>query len=579
MRTSQYLLSTLKEVPYDAKIISHQLMLRSGMIRKISSGLYVWLPTGIRVLKKIQNIIHEEMKKIGALEISMPIMQPESLWQESGRVKIYGEELFNFYDRRKNKFILGPTNEELVTSFIKTEIHSYKKLPLILYQIQTKFRDEIRPRFGIIRTREFTMKDAYSFHINQQCLEKTYDQFYNSYINIFKKIQLNFRIVKADSGSMGGNLSHEFQALSNNGEDEIVFSEDSSYASNMNMAESMETKDFLKNKNLSLNTIKKIVTKKSIMISNQLNIPLKNQIKTILVRTKKNYIHPIAALLIRGDHELNIFKAQKIDFIETPLVFLNDTEILSLIGVTKKFLGPLGLKIPIIADISTYTMENFSIGANVENKFFINVNWKIDLPLPIIQDIRKVTKHDLNPNGKGHLNVQKSIELGHIFQLGQKYSQKMKTCIPVSNGSQKNLHMGCYGIGITRIVAAVIEQNHDKNGIIWPISIAPFQVVIMPINMNNVDKVQKIANLLYQELQKKEIDVILDDRNEQPGIMFNEIDLIGIPHQIIIGTRSIINNNVEYRERKSKKTILISIQEIINFIVTKINTSKYKIYK
>lgn len=571
MRTSEYLLSTLKETPYDAKIISHQLMLRSGMIRKISSGLYVWLPTGIRVLKKIQNIIQQEMKEINALEISMPIMQPESLWQKSGRLKVYGEELLKFYDRRKNKFILGPTNEELVTNFIKNEIHSYKQLPLIIYQIQTKFRDEIRPRFGIIRTREFTMKDAYSFHINQNCLEKTYNKFYNSYINIFKKMKLDFRIVKADSGSMGGTISHEFQALSKNGEDEIVFSEDLSYCSNMNMAESMETKDFFKNKNVSIKIRK---TKKSIIISNELNIPLKNQIKTILVRTKKNNVHSIAALLIRADHELNLFKVEKIDFLQKPLVFLDDKEIVSFMGVTKKFLGPLGLKIPIIADISTYKMENFSIGANIDNQFFINTNWNIDLPLPIIQDIRKVTEKDLNPNGKGHLKIHKSIELGHIFQLGKKYSQKMQTCISVKNSSQKNLHMGCYGIGITRIAAAVIEQNHDNNGIIWPHAIAPFQVVIMPINMHNCNKVKNIANILYQELQKKDIDVILDDRNEQPGIMFNEIDLIGIPHQIIIGKRSVINNNVEYRERKNKKTFLINMKEIIDFIIQKMTIEK-----
>ncbi|QCI20386.1 proline--tRNA ligase [Buchnera aphidicola (Brachycaudus cardui)] len=572
MRTSKYLLSTLKEIPYDARIISHQLMLRSGMIRKISSGLYVWLPTGIRVLRKIKNIIQKEMKKIHALEISMPIMQPQSLWQESGRLKIYGEELLKFCDRRKNKFILGPTNEELVTSFIKTEIHSYKQLPLIIYQIQTKFRDEIRPRFGIIRTREFTMKDAYSFHINQDCLEKTYNKFYNSYINIFKKMQLDFRVVKADSGSMGGNISHEFQALSSNGEDEIVFSEDLTYSSNMNMAECMETKDFLQHKQPFPKIQKKVKTKKSIISANDLKIPLKNQIKTVLIRIKKKYMHSIAALLIRGDHELNTFKIEKIDMVEKPLVFLDEKEIISFIGVKKQFLGPLGLKIPIIADISTYKMKNFTIGANIKNQFFINTNWNVDLPIPIIQDIRKVTQNDLNPNGKGYLNIHKSIELGHIFQLGKQYSQKMKTSISASNGNQKNLHMGCYGIGITRIVAAVIEQNHDENGIIWPDSIAPFQVVIMPINMKNSSKIKSIADILYQELQKKEIDVILDDRNEQPGIMFNEMDLVGIPHQIVIGIRSIVNDHVEYRERKNKKTILVHIKEIINFIVQKIKT-------
>lgn len=570
MLTSQYLLSTLKDIPYDAKIISHQLMLRSGMIRKTSSGLYVWLPTGIRVLKKIQRIIEKEMAKINALEISMPIIQPECLWQESGRLSIYGEELLKFSDRRKNRFILGPTNEEVVTNFISSTIHSYKEIPLIIYQIQTKFRDEIRPRFGIIRTREFTMKDAYSFHINQNCLENTYNIFQKSYTNIFKKIKLDFCIVKADSGSMGGNVSHEFQAFSKNGEDEVVFSNDKSYSSNMNMAESIETINFFKKKNKEQIIQNEIKTKKSIILSEKLNIPLKNQIKTFLVQTKINNSTSVAALLIRGDHELNLFKIEKIDILKKPLVFLNEKEIIALSGVKKKFLGPWGLKIPIIADISTYKMKNFTIGSNINKHFFINVNWNVDLPVPIIKDIRKVTENDLSPNGVGYLNIKKSIEIGHIFQLGQKYSQQMKTSIKIKDGSQENLYMGCYGIGITRIAAAVIEQNHDKNGIIWPNSIAPFEVVILPINMKKSNKIKNIANILYNNLKKIGIDVILDDRDEQPGVMFNQIDLIGIPHQIIISTRSLNEDNVEYRERKNKESLLIHIKNIINFIIQKI---------
>ncbi|QCO70800.1 proline--tRNA ligase [Buchnera aphidicola] len=567
MLTSQYLLSTLKDIPYDAKIISHQLMLRSGMIRKTSSGLYIWLPTGIRVLKKIKKIIIKEMEKINALEISMPIIQPEYLWKESGRFSVYGEELLKFSDRRNNQFILGPTNEEVVTNFISTEIHSYKELPLIIYQIQTKFRDETRPRSGVIRAREFTMKDAYSFHINQTCLEKTYNKFYNSYINIFKKMKLDFCVVKADSGSMGGNISHEFQAFSKNGEDEIVFSSDKSYFSNINMAESIETISFFKKKDQSTIIQDKSKTNKSIISSEKLNTPLHNQIKTFLVQIKIKHITSIAALLIRGDHELNLFKIEKIDILKKPLIFLNEKETMSLIGTEKKFLGPLGLNIPIIADVSTYKMKNFTIGSNINKYFFINVNWGIDLPIPIIKDIRKVTENDFSPNGIGLLNIKKSIEIGHIFQIGQKYSRKMQKSIKIKNGGQENLYMGCYGIGITRIVAAVIEQNHDKNGIIWPHSIAPFELVILPINMEKSNQIKKMANILYQNFKKIGIDVILDDRNKQPGVMFNEIDLIGIPHQIILSTRLIKNNNVEYRERKNKKNILIHIKDIINFIV------------
>ncbi|AEO08596.1 prolyl-tRNA synthetase [Buchnera aphidicola str. Ak (Acyrthosiphon kondoi)] len=570
MLTSQYLLSTLKDIPYDAKIISHQLMLRSGMIRKISSGLYIWLPTGIRVLKKIKKIIKKEMKKINALEILMPIVQPEYLWKESGRLNIYGEELLKFSDRRNNQFILGPTNEEVITNFIGSKIHSYKELPLILYQIQTKFRDETRPRFGIIRTREFMMKDAYSFHINQNCLEDTYNKFRDSYIKIFKKMKLDFCIVKAESGSMGGNISHEFQAFSNNGEDEIVFSDDKTYASNINMAESIETINFFKKKDQYEIVKDKAKSKKSIIISEKLNTPLKNQIKTFLVKTKIKNITSIAALLIRGDHELNLFKIEKIDILKKPLVFLDEKETIALIGVKKKFLGPYGLKIPIIADISTYTMKDFTIGSNIDKHFFINVNWNIDLPIPVIKDIRKVTEDDLSPHGIGCLNIKKSIEIGHIFQLGQKYSRIMKTSFKTKDGNPRNLYMGCYGIGITRIVAAVIEQNHDENGIIWPNSIAPFEVVILPIDMEKSKKIKKIANILYQNFKKIGIDIILDDRYERPGVMFNEMDLIGIPHQIIISRRSIENNNVEYCERKNKKKILINIKDIINFMIQRL---------
>lgn len=569
MRASQYLLLTLKEIPHDAKIISHQLMLKSGMIRKLSSGLYIWLPTGIKVLKKIKKIIKNEMKKIHALEMLMPIMQPEKIWKDSGRLDIYGSELLQFYDRRHQKFVLGPTNEEVVTNFIGSEIHSYKELPLIIYQIQTKFRDEIRPRFGVIRSREFIMKDAYSFHMSKNCLEKTYNNFYESYNNIFNKIQLKFRIVSADSGSMGGNISHEFQALSENGEDEIVFSKKTSYSSNMNTAKSLEMINFFQEKNKKIHNETK--SKKSIKNINELKKPIQNFIKTILIRTKINNHSSLAAILLREDHILNLFKIEKINIFEKPLSFLNEKETIELMGIESKFLGPIGLNIPIFADISVYYMKNFTIGSNISGKFFINVNWNIDLPIPIIKDMRKITKKDYSSDGSKNLEIKKSIEIGHIFQLGKEYSKKMNVLVQEKNNNHKNIHMGCYGIGITRIVASIIEQNYDKNGIIWPDSIAPFEVVILPLNAEKYLKIKEISENLYQILKKEKIDVILDDRNKRAGIMFNEIDLIGIPHQIIISPRHINEDNIEYRDRRNKKSILIKIKDVTFFLKQKLN--------
>ncbi|WP_343154467.1 proline--tRNA ligase [Buchnera aphidicola (Aphis aurantii)] len=568
MRASKYLLLTLKENPHDTEIISHQLMLRSGMIRKLSSGLYIWLPTGLRVLKKINKIIKNEMQKIHALEISMPIIQPEKLWEKSGRLNIYGKELIKFFDRRNQKFILGPTNEEVVTHLIGREIRSYQDLPLIVYQIQTKFRDEIRPRFGMIRAREFTMKDAYSFHINKDCLKKTYETFYQSYINIFNKIQLQFRVVSADSGSMGGKISHEFQALSDNGEDKIIFSKNTSYASNINTAKSIESINFFNQCNINIHCKTKSI--KSIKNICEIKYPINNLVKTILIRTNKKSNFSYAALLIRSEHELNLFKLEKIDILEKPLKFINDKDTIELTGVEKNFLGPLNLNVPIFADVSVYYMKNFTIGANINKKFFINVNWNIDIPIPTIVDIRNMTIHDVGPDGSKSLEIKKSIEIGHIFQLGKEYSNKMNMLIKNQDGQQKNLYMGCYGIGITRIIASIIEQNHDEKGIIWPNSIAPFEVAILPINVKNCKKTKKITEEIYKKIKNEKIDVILDDRNKRPGIMFNEIDLLGIPHQIIISQRYINENNVEYRERKSKKNIIINLKEIIVFLKNKL---------
>ncbi|QNS01946.1 MAG: proline--tRNA ligase [Buchnera aphidicola (Pentalonia nigronervosa)] len=571
MRATQFLFSTLKEIPHEATIISHQLMLRTGMIKKTSSGLYIWLPIGVRVLTKIINIIKKEMEKINALEITLPIVQPEYLWQNSGRLKIYGDELLKFSDRRKKNFILSPTNEEIITNFINHEICSYKNLPLILYQIKTKFRDEIRPRFGIIRAREFEMKDAYSFHMNFNCLKKTYNLFYKSYTNIFKKIQLKFLPVQANSGSMGGNVSHEFQAFSKNGEDEIAFSNNTAYSSNINMAQSIETLNFLKTYDIKKNIQCNKNYKQPLMICDLDNIHVQNKIKMFLIRAKFNNITSIIAFLIKEDHELNMYKIENIESIKGPLEFIDEQETIALFGVQKKYLGPIGLNIPIIADISTYKMTNFTIGANRNKYFFTNVNWNINLPIPIIKDIRKVTTHDISPDNSSYLNIKKSIEIGHIFQIGKQYSKTMNVSFREKNGNEKHLYMGCYGIGITRIIAAVIEQNHDEKGIIWPDAIAPFEVIILPININKSDKVNKTANNLYDTLKKNGIDVILDDRGKQPGIMFHDADLIGIPHQIIISTRYIENNNIEYRTRRYKDSTIVSIKKITNIIVKNLN--------
>ncbi|QIQ41275.1 MAG: proline--tRNA ligase [Buchnera aphidicola (Aphis urticata)] len=568
MRASQYLLLTLKEIPHDTKIISHQLMLRSGMIRKLSSGLYIWLPTGLKVLKKINKIIAREMEKINALEISMPIIQPKKLWEKSGRLNIYGKELLQFFDRRNQKFILGPTNEEVVTYLIGNEIRSYQELPLIVYQIHTKFRDEIRPRFGIIRAREFTMKDAYSFHMSKDCLQKTYDNFYQSYMSIFNQMNLQFRVVNADSGSMGGKISHEFQALSDNGEDKIVFSKNTSYSSNINTAKSIESINFFKKCNTNIHNIIKSI--KSIKNIHEMQYPIPNLIKTILIRIDKNKDSSFAALLIREEHELNLFKVEKMNIFSKPLQFINEEETIKLTGVKKIFLGPLNLNIPIFADVSVYYMKNFTIGANINKKFFINVNWNIDIPIPTIVDIRNITTNDLGPDGSKSLEIKKSIEIGHIFQLETEYSKKMNTLVKDKFGKQKNLYMGCYGIGITRVIASIIEQNHDNKGIIWPNCIAPFEVAILPININNCKKIKKITEELYEIITNEKIDVILDDRDKRPGIMFNEIDLIGIPHQIIISQRYINEEKIEYRERKSKENILINIKDIIFFLKQKL---------
>ncbi|BGI50966.1 MAG: proline--tRNA ligase [Arsenophonus endosymbiont of Ceratovacuna japonica] len=570
MRTSQYLLSTLKEIPIDSDIISYNLMIRAGMIRKLASGLYDWLPTGIRVLRKIENIIREEMDRSGAIEIYMPIIQPADLWKENEHLNKYSTELFSFIDRNNRSFVLGPTNEKLISDLIRNEITSYKQLPLNLYQIQTKFRDEIRPRFGVIRSREFIMKDAYSFHINQNSLQKTYDIMYKTYNTIFTRIGINFIVVKADNGSIGGNISHEFQALSDNGENNIVFSTISDYAANIELAEvtypTNENIAIFKDINF-LNIFEKNNIKELIK---QHNLPIEKTVKALIVNASKESGYKFIALLIRGDHELNKIKAEKHPLISKPLKFSTKEEILTLIKVKQSVINNINLPIPAIIDRSVSIMNNFSININIDYKYYFDIDWKKIFTLYDVYDLRNVINGDPSPDGKGILQIKKGIEIGHIFQLGTKYSKIMKTYVQNKDGYNQAIEMGCYGIGITRVIAAVIEQNHDHKGIIWPDIIAPFQVAILPINMYKSYRVKEIAEKLYYDLQINNINVIFNDRKELPGVMFADMELIGIPHVIIISDQNLNDNKIEYKQRKNNKKKIIHITHIIDFLKTKL---------
>lgn len=571
MRTSQYLLSTLKETPADAEVISHKLMLRAGMIRKLASGLYDWLPTGVRVLRKVENIIREEMNRVGAIEISMPIVQPADLWQESGRWEQYGPELLRFVDRGERPFVLGPTHEEVITDLIRNEVTSYKQLPLNLYQIQTKFRDEVRPRFGVMRSREFIMKDAYSFHTNQNSLQQTYDAMYAAYSAIFTRIGFNFRAVQADTGSIGGNASHEFQVLADSGEDNIVFSTASDYAANIELAEAICV---TKERAAPVENMRLVDTPNAKSIAElveQHNLPIEKTVKTLIVSAAKESGHQLIALLIRGDHELNTIKAEKHPLVASPLRFATEEEIRATLKAGPGSLGPVNLTIPAIVDRSVAVMSDFSAGANIDHKHYFGINWQRDLPLPDVYDLRNVVEGDPSPDGKGTLQIKRGIEVGHIFQLGTKYSEAMKASVQNEDGHNQTVTMGCYGIGVTRIVAAAIEQSHDDKGIIWPDAIAPFQVAILPMNMHKSYRVKEVAEKLYRDLQANGIDVLFDDRKERPGVMFADMELIGIPHTIVIGDRNLDNNEVEYKQRRNNEKEYINLTGIVDFLQAKLS--------
>ncbi|UCB32028.1 proline--tRNA ligase [Duffyella gerundensis] len=570
MRTTQYLLATQKETPSDAEVISHQLMLRAGMIRKLASGLYTWLPTGLRVLKKVENIVREEMNNAGVIEISMPVVQPADLWQESGRWEQYGPELLRISDRSDRPFVLGPTHEEVITDLIRNELSSYKQLPLNLFQIQTKFRDEVRPRFGVMRSREFIMKDAYSFHTSQASLQETYEAMYRAYSQIFSRMGLDFRAVQADTGSIGGSASHEFQVLANSGEDDVIFSTDSDYAANIELAEAVAPAGERAQPAQDMTEIDTPDAKTIAALVEQFALPITQTVKTLLVKAAEESGHTLVALLVRGDHELNEVKAEKLDLVAAPLTFATEEEIRAAVGAGPGSLGPVGLELPIVIDRSVEKMSDFAAGANRDGKHLIGVNWERDLPLPQVADIRNVVEGDASPDGKGTLQIKRGIEVGHIFQLGTKYSDAMKASVQGEEGRNQTLTMGCYGIGVTRVVAAAIEQNHDERGIIWPAALAPFQVAILPMNMHKSFRVKEVAETLYDTLRSHGIDVILDDRKERPGVMFADMELIGVPHTIVIGDRNLDSEEVEYKARREGEKQMIKKDAIVDFLISTI---------
>ncbi|WP_338516194.1 proline--tRNA ligase [Candidatus Legionella polyplacis] len=574
MRISKWFLSTNKNSINNEENISYQLMIKSGIIRKISTGLYTWMPLGLKILQKIKNLIRQEMNKNNAIEILMPILQPSTLWKKTGRWNIFGNQLMKLKDNRHKEYCLSPTHEEIITKLIKHELKSYKQLPIIFYQIQNKFRNEIRPRFGTIRTQEFIMKDAYSFHLNNECLKNTYKIMRETYCNILNKLKLNYRIVKANNGNIGGDISHEFQILTNIGEDIIIYSNKSNYAANLEQATDLKSsikhyQSIIKSNNNNNNNIKTNKKIFEITSNNEMSIFFKAKkekiIKTFIVEGKHN---PFIALILKENDELNLTKAEKHPLIKSPIKLIKEKTIKKIFNTLPCFLGPINLKIPIIVDYHALMVNDFICGANEINKFYLNVKWGKDVHCNDVYDLRKVQVGDLSPDGKGKLKSCKGIEIAHIFQIGNKYSKILNAKILNKNHKLTNLIMGCYGFGVSRIIAAIIEQFHDANGIIWPFEIAPFQIVIIPINAHQSNLIKTISENIYEQLIKENWDVLLDDRNEKPGILFMDHDLIGIPHHLIISYKNIKNNLIEYKSRKNKERYLIPINKITQFIKT-----------
>lgn len=560
MRASKYTIATLKETPSDAEIISHQLMIRAGLIRKLASGIYSWLPMGFRVLQKVENIIREEMNASGAQEVMLPVVQPAELWRESGRWSQYDEGLLlQFQDRHDREFCFGPTHEEVITDLARGELKSHKQLPVNYYQIQTKFRDETRPRFGVLRSREFTMKDAYSFHIDQASLNETYEEMHEAYSRILTRMELDFRPVLADSGSIGGSASVEFHVLAESGEDKIAFSSESEYAANVEMAEALapasEDADLLATEELATPGIKTIED-----VCKALGVAANRTVKTLIVKGSESNL---VALVLRGDHQLNTIKAEKIEGVASPLTMANEAEIKAEIGASIGSIGPQGLSIPIIADRSAAALRNFIAGANKDDFHTGNLNWARDAMATAIEDIRDVVEGDPSPDGKGEIRFKRGIEVGHIFQLGDKYSKSMNATVLDDSGKAVVMQMGCYGMGVTRLVGAIIEQNHDERGIIWPESIAPFSVIIIPINAHKSEQVSATAEALYGELTSHGVEVLLDDREDvRPGAKFADAELMGIPHRVVIGDRGLDNGVVEYVNRREGNNQDLTLDQV-----------------
>ncbi|MCW8908088.1 MAG: proline--tRNA ligase [Sedimenticola sp.] len=572
MRTSRFPLQTVKETPADAEISSHQLMVRAGMIRKLAAGLYSWLPLGLRVLHKVEAIVREEMDRSGALEMLMPSIQPAELWQESGRWVQYGPELLRLNDRHGRDFCYGPTHEEIITDLARNELHSYKQLPINFYQIQTKFRDEIRPRFGVMRAREFLMKDAYSFHVDQPSLQQTYDLMHKTYSRIFQRCGLEFRAVQADSGSIGGSSSMEFHVLADSGEDAIAFSSDSEYAANVETAEALALGG---ERAAPAEAMRLVDTPDARTIQDLVShhgVPIEKTVKTLIVAAAEGQPSPFIALLVRGDHELNEIKAEKLPEVASPLTFASEDQIREAIGAGPGSLGPLNLPIPCIIDRTVALCSDFGAGANQDGKHYFGINWERDLPLPQVADLRNVQEGDPSPDGRGTLTLARGIEVGHIFQLGQKYSQAMNATVLDENGRSVVMQMGCYGIGVSRVVAAAIEQNHDSQGIVWPLALAPFQVALCPMKMDKSHRVREATEQLYRDLSEAGFEVLLDDRGARPGAMFADMELIGIPHRIVIGERGLDENRLEYRARTASDNEMIDISGIIPFLRERMNS-------
>lgn len=571
MRTSRLLLATLKETPADAEVISHQLMLRAGMIRRLAAGLYTWLPLGLKVLRKVENIVREEMNRAGAQEVLMPAIQPAELWQESKRWEHYGPELLRIKDRHDREFCFGPTHEEIITDLIRREVRSYKQLPANFYQIQTKFRDEIRPRFGVMRAREFLMKDAYSFHIDQASLQETYDLMYATYSRIFTRLGLKFRAVLADTGSIGGSSSHEFHVLAESGEDAIAYSTGSDYAANVELAPALppqspratpKSSGYSKVSTPNQHTIQEI--------SEFLKVAPETCVKTLLVDGKEG---GLVALVLRGDHTLNDIKAIKYPEVADPLTFASPEQVRNTLGCDIGSIGVLNLNVPMLVDHSAAHLVDFVCGANENDFHLVDVNWGRDLPEPKTVDIRNVEVGDPSPDGQGTVEIARGIEVGHIFQLGEKYSAAMQATVLDESGRAATMTMGCYGIGVSRIVASAIEQNNDAQGIIFPEAIAPFTVVVLPMNMHKSQRLQEAAEKLYQELQAAGVDVLFDDRKERPGVMFAEMELLGIPHRLVLGDKGLDEGVLEYKGRRDASSQNIPLADAVSFIQEKLRAA------